>query len=86
VSTMKSRVQRGRRKLRQALLHCCHVELDHRRGIAGFSPKQTGGGNPGGCCKSEPAALAPCAPPSSVECRSSRQLCVAQVPAASRQP
>lgn len=51
LSTMKSRIQRGRRKLRQALLHCCHVELDRRRGIAGFSPKQTEGGHPGACCK-----------------------------------
>jgi hypothetical protein len=40
VSTMKARIQRGRQKLRQALLHCCHVELDCRHGIAAFSPKR----------------------------------------------
>jgi len=70
VSTMKSRVQRGRRKLRQALLQCCHVELDRRHGISGFSPKQAAGGTPGTCCEAEPATLALCAPPSSAKCRS----------------
>lgn len=62
VSTMKSRVQRGRRKLRQALRQCCHVELDRRRGVAGFSPKQAAGGEPRACCEADPATLAPCAP------------------------
>lgn len=83
VSTMKSRIQRGRRKLRQALLQCCHVALDRRRGIAGFSPKQTEDGSPRVCCKSEPVALAPCTPPSAATCRSNRQSCAVQVTVAS---
>jgi RNA polymerase sigma-70 factor (ECF subfamily) len=73
VSTMKSRIQRGRRKLREELLHCCHVELDRRSGIAGFSPKQPVGGEPGVCCEAEPSTLVPCTPPSSAE----QPLCLA---------
>jgi RNA polymerase sigma-70 factor (ECF subfamily) len=39
-SGMKSRVQRGRRLLREALLACCEVSLDRRGGIAAFrSPR-----------------------------------------------
>ena len=38
VSAMKSRIQRGRLKLRQALLRCCHVELDRRNGVIEVSP------------------------------------------------
>ena len=34
---MKSRVQRGRRKLKQALLRCCSVELDRRGGVVNYS-------------------------------------------------
>ncbi len=37
VSGMKSRVQRGRDKLREALLACCAVELDSRRGVSDFT-------------------------------------------------
>lgn len=33
VSGMKSRVQRGRAQLKEAVLECCGVELDRRRGI-----------------------------------------------------
>ena len=40
VSTMKSRIQRGRQKLRDAVLRCCHVELDRRNGVIDFSQKQ----------------------------------------------
>jgi RNA polymerase sigma-70 factor (ECF subfamily) len=39
-SGMKSRVQRGRKLLRDALLRCCHVEFDRRGGVAGFQPKK----------------------------------------------
>lgn len=35
-SGMKSRVQRGRRKLKQALLRCCTIELDRRGGIVDY--------------------------------------------------
>jgi RNA polymerase sigma-70 factor (ECF subfamily) len=39
VSTMKSRIQRGRQKLRDAVLRCCHVELDRRHGVLDFTPQ-----------------------------------------------
>jgi RNA polymerase sigma-70 factor (ECF subfamily) len=38
---MKSRVSRGRRKLKELLLECCHVELDRRRGIAELESRKT---------------------------------------------
>jgi len=40
-SGAKSRVQRGREKLRQRLLDCCVIETG-RRGIVGFEPKGKG--------------------------------------------
>jgi RNA polymerase sigma-70 factor (ECF subfamily) len=36
LSGAKSRVQRGREKLKQLLLDCCHVELDRRGGIIDY--------------------------------------------------
>lgn len=42
ISGVKSRVQRGRRKLREAVLDCCRVEVDRRGGIVDFE------GRPGG--------------------------------------
>ena len=36
LSGAKSRVQRGRRMLRAALLRCCRIELDRRGGVTGF--------------------------------------------------
>ncbi len=36
VSGMKSRVQRGRQKLKAALLRCCHVELNRRGDVLGY--------------------------------------------------
>ena len=42
LSAMKSRVSRGRRKLRELLLQCCHVELDRRHGVADFESRSTG--------------------------------------------
>jgi RNA polymerase sigma-70 factor, ECF subfamily len=36
VSGMKSRVQRGRRQLREMLEACCVIALDRRRGVADF--------------------------------------------------
>jgi RNA polymerase sigma-70 factor, ECF subfamily len=50
VSTMKSRLQRGRQKLRDALLRCCHVELDRRSGVIDFSPQQAVGTGGETCC------------------------------------
>jgi RNA polymerase sigma-70 factor (ECF subfamily) len=36
VSGMKSRVQRGRKQLKQMLEACCLIQLDGRKGIAGY--------------------------------------------------
>ena len=47
LSGMKSRVQRGRSKLKTLLLDCCRVELDRRRGVAGY--EQGEGSNCGDC-------------------------------------
>lgn len=45
VSGMKSRVQRGRAKMKQALLDCCAVELDRRGGIVDYAPRSAGCGD-----------------------------------------
>lgn len=47
VPGMKARVQRGRRKLREALLDCCRVEVDRRGGVVDYEPK--GGDSCGNC-------------------------------------
>ena len=39
LSGAKSRVQRARRLLRDALLDCCRVELDGRGGVSGYAPR-----------------------------------------------
>jgi RNA polymerase sigma-70 factor (ECF subfamily) len=39
VSGAKSRVQRGREMLRQALLECCHFEFDRRGAVLEFTPR-----------------------------------------------
>ena len=39
LSGMKSRVQRGRARMRQSLLECCYVELDRRGGIADYDAR-----------------------------------------------
>ena len=39
ISGMKSRVQRGRDKLKDALLRCCEVELNRRGRIVGYTPR-----------------------------------------------
>lgn len=39
VSTMKSRVQRGRVRLRALVERCCEVELDVRNAIVDFTPR-----------------------------------------------
>ncbi len=38
-SGMKSRVQRGRAKLKEALLRCCTFELDRRGGVIDYAPR-----------------------------------------------
>lgn len=42
LSGMKSRVQRGRTKLRAALEDCCHIALDARRRVVGCEPRADG--------------------------------------------
>jgi RNA polymerase sigma-70 factor (ECF subfamily) len=64
VSTMKARIQRGRQKLRDAILRCCHVEFDRRRGVIGFSRRQTvgkSGETRCGAASSSPPRCSPCA-------------------------
>lgn len=39
LSGMKSRVQRGRQKLRSAIEDCCHITLDARRRVIGCEPR-----------------------------------------------
>jgi len=39
LSGAKSRVRRGREMLREQLLDCCHFELDRRRHVVGFVPR-----------------------------------------------
>lgn len=48
VSTMKSRVQRGRAQLRQLLDRCCAIELDARGHVCDVTPR-------GACVCTEPA-------------------------------
>jgi RNA polymerase sigma-70 factor, ECF subfamily len=49
LSGMKSRVQRGRQKLRAALEDCCHIALDARRRVIGCEPRPDGK-LPDECC------------------------------------
>ncbi len=46
-SGMKSRVQRGRAKLKQALLRCCAIEVDRRGGVVDYARRSQGCGR--GC-------------------------------------
>jgi RNA polymerase sigma-70 factor (ECF subfamily) len=66
-SGMKSRVQRGRERLRDMLAQCCAIAVDVRGGVADFHPRNAGAcgpapaaGKPGSCsgssCSSEPGA------------------------------
>lgn len=50
LSTMKSRVQRGRRKLRASLEACCHIALDARKRVVGCELRADGT-MPKGCCE-----------------------------------
>jgi RNA polymerase sigma-70 factor (ECF subfamily) len=49
VSGMKSRVQRGRSKLKDLLLDCCSVDLDQRRGVIEYEPKPNATADRCGC-------------------------------------
>ena len=49
VSGMKSRVQRARDQLKAMLLRCCEVEVDRRRAVADYHPRESAAcGTPGG--------------------------------------
>jgi len=50
-SGMKSRVQRGRRKLKESLLRCCRVSLNRRGDVLNVEPREDGCG---GCRGDEP--------------------------------
>jgi len=39
LSGAKSRVQRGRVKLKEMIVDCCHIEFDHRGSVIGYDPK-----------------------------------------------
>jgi RNA polymerase sigma-70 factor, ECF subfamily len=45
LSGAKSRVQRGRDKLKDLLLHCCQVELDKRGNVMDYHPEAEGCGS-----------------------------------------
>jgi RNA polymerase sigma-70 factor (ECF subfamily) len=49
LSGMKSRVQRGRSKLKEVLLECCHVEIDRRGSVVGYEPRNRGSHRCGRC-------------------------------------
>jgi RNA polymerase sigma-70 factor, ECF subfamily len=49
LSTMKSRVQRGRTKLREALERCCEIALDARGRVMSYEPR-TSCAATGKCC------------------------------------
>lgn len=49
VSGMKSRVQRGRAKLRAMLEACCEIAVDVRGKVVGCTPRPDG--DPAGCCE-----------------------------------
>ena len=51
VSGMKSRVQRGREHLRQALVRCCQITLDVVGGISDFHAR-----TPDACVHCDPSA------------------------------
>lgn len=42
LSGMKSRVQRGRKQLKQMLDGCCRIELDRRRAVVGYEVRDAG--------------------------------------------
>jgi RNA polymerase sigma-70 factor (ECF subfamily) len=57
-SGMKSRVQRGRRQLRELLEACCRIELDRRGAPIGLEPKSGEcGSDCGGCRAASEARL-----------------------------
>ena len=43
LSGAKSRIQRGRKQIKDMLLACCRVELDRLGGVVDFAPRGNGG-------------------------------------------
>jgi RNA polymerase sigma-70 factor (ECF subfamily) len=50
LSGMKSRVQRGRERLRALIEDCCQIALDARGRVIDCDPRPDGVRPPGGCC------------------------------------
>ena len=55
LSGAKSRVQRGREKLKELLLECCHVEIDRHGNVVDYRPQHTCSG----CCASPATTQTP---------------------------
>ena len=55
LSGAKSRVQRGREKLKDLLLECCHFELDRQGNVVDYQPQRTCSG----CCTRSTTTPAP---------------------------
>ena len=68
VSGMKTRVQRGRRKLKAMLLQCCEIELENRRGIVAYQ-RRSGGCGP---CVAD-RQIAPCGGSTSKSARTRKE-------------
>ena len=64
VSGMKSRVQRAREQLKEMLLRCCAVQVDRRRGVSDYHPRESAAcGAPNGASASAPCCgVRPCSP------------------------
>lgn len=58
LSGAKSRVQRARKMLRDALLACCQVEVDRRGGVVDYRPHDAGCGTCGEAGAGEPGCAA----------------------------
>jgi RNA polymerase sigma-70 factor (ECF subfamily) len=54
LSGMKSRVQRGRERLRQMLVRCCEIQVDVRGGVSDFHLRSPD------ACEPAPNAARPC--------------------------
>ena len=54
VSGMKSRVQRARRKLKEAILRCCAIQLDRRGEVMAYEPRDVKGDKR--CCAGSTSA------------------------------
>ena len=68
VSGMKTRVQRGRRKLKTMLLQCCEIELDNRRGVVAYQRRS---GSCGPCISDR--QIGPCAGATSKSVRTGKE-------------